>query len=228
MSKTFLSAEMYWIWRCLSGLCFSTNDAAPIRQRDGTRNHDSIGISPTVVESQQVPLKGSLVQSLTHLFIGCFTGLFLYSPKPAHTTHRTPSPSTDPRLPSSNPANIFDQPWAIKISTLPKKMSVPCLVESVLRIPQELRDVVYSHFWDEETVHALPLLQVLESGGISTKIPQIADKKFVGEQIAAEQWIGYTTTHSILPSILPRVFRSSSATTSSVLACMLEHVLFTD
>jgi hypothetical protein len=57
--------------------------------------------------------------------------------------------------------------------------------------------MVYLHFWDEETVHALPLARVLESGGVLTKIPQIADKKLFGEQIAAEavDWLYNNSLH---------------------------------
>ncbi|KAH4808805.1 hypothetical protein HBI80_240740 [Parastagonospora nodorum] len=86
-------------------------------------------------------------------------------------------------------------------------MSAPCLAERVLHLPRELRDMVYSHFWDEETVHALPLARVLESGGVLTKIPQIADKKLVGEQIAAEavDWLYDNSLHLTInpPSGLP-------------------------
>ncbi|KAH4333618.1 hypothetical protein HBH98_244620 [Parastagonospora nodorum] len=86
-------------------------------------------------------------------------------------------------------------------------MSAPCLAERVLHLPQELRDIVYSHFWHEETVHALPLARVLESGGVLTKIPQIADKKLVGEQIAAEavDWLYNNSLHLTInpPSGLP-------------------------
>ncbi|KAH4151890.1 hypothetical protein HBH43_237640 [Parastagonospora nodorum] len=68
-------------------------------------------------------------------------------------------------------------------------MSASCLAERVLHLPRELRDMVYSYFWDELT------------------IPQIADKKLVGEQIAAEAvgWLYNNSLHLTInrPSGLP-------------------------
>jgi hypothetical protein len=86
-------------------------------------------------------------------------------------------------------------------------MSAPCLAERVLHLPPGLRDMVYSHFWDDETVHALQLPRVLELGGFLTEVPQIADKKIVGEQIAAEavDWLYNNSPHLAInpPSNLP-------------------------
>ncbi|KAH3956430.1 hypothetical protein HBH70_067700 [Parastagonospora nodorum] len=86
-------------------------------------------------------------------------------------------------------------------------MTSTCLVRNMLDLPRELRDMVYSYFWDELTVHSLPLARVLDSGGVLTKIPQIADKKLVGEQIAAEAvgWLYNNSLHLTInrPSGLP-------------------------